>query len=98
MSPRQLLTRAIGGENGVSEPTLVQEFKDRVWASLGERPFRPFRLVMDSGDVLPVEHPENFAMWPGNETNTFVAFVEGGRSIHAHFAKITAAELEEDVD
>mgnify|MGYP006908417989 CR=1 FL=1 len=78
------------------EPTLVEEFKQKVWASLGRQPFYPFRLVMDSGDVLSVEHPENFAMWPGKEANSFVAFIDGGRYVHGHFAKITAVESKED--
>jgi hypothetical protein len=82
----------------MSSPSMVQETKDRIWELLQRRPFQTFRIVLDSGDVVVVEHPENFAMWPGPETNSFHAYAEGGRCVYSHFGKITAVEFAEPVD
>jgi hypothetical protein len=33
---------------------------------LRQVPFRPFLITMESGDSVPIEHPENIAFEPGN--------------------------------
>lgn len=83
----------------MAHPSLVEEFKEKVLGFLRQRPFKPFRIVLDSGDVLNVEHPENFSMWPGPEANTFNLYSHGGQAIYGHFEKISAVEvLEVDSD
>ena len=82
----------------MATPSLVDDFKDKVWELLQQRPFYPFRIVVESGDVLVVEHPENFAMWPGPETNTFHVYSQGGRGVYSHFEKITAVEFLDSTD
>ena len=79
----------------MAHASVVDEFKEKVWALLGRRPFVPFRIVMESGDILTVEHPENFSMWPGPEASTFHLYAEGGRAIYGHFAKVTSVEARE---
>ena len=79
----------------MASPSVIDEFKENVWALLGQRPFVPFRIVLESGDILTVEHPENFSMWPGSEASTFHLYGEGGRSIYGHFAKVTSVEARE---
>ena len=74
-------------------PSLVEEFKERILSFLRQQPFEPFRIVMDSGDVPNVEHPENFSMWPSPETNTFNLYSHGGQTVYGHFEKLTAVEV-----
>lgn len=74
----------------------VKVVKEKVWNLFTQRPFTPFRIVMESGEVVNVEHPENFSMWPGPESSTFHLYAEGGRAIYAHFAKVTSVEVREN--
>jgi hypothetical protein len=79
----------------VVHPSPIDEFKEKVWVLLGQRPFVSFRIVLESGDVLTVDLAENFSMWPGPEANSFHLYGERGRSICGHFAKVTSVEARE---
>lgn len=39
-------------------------------------PFRPFQIHLSTGEVLPVNHPENMSI-PPDETDLFVVWTEG---------------------
>ena len=44
----------------------VEVVRAEVQRLLGQAPFQPFVLTLESGDRVPIEHPENIAFDPGH--------------------------------
>lgn len=47
--------------------TRIKPVRTEVQRLIGARPFRAFLLSLESGDRVPVEHPENIAFDPSDE-------------------------------
>lgn len=47
--------------------TIIKRMRDRA-------PFRPFHIHLTTGEILPVNHPENMAV-PEDKTEMFVVWV-----------------------
>lgn len=60
---------------------------------MGERPFRPFVLLMENGDRVVIEHPENIAFDPevGGPADFYV--ISGRLRLFSTFAAVTGVTL-----
>ncbi len=54
------------GHSGGMKLTDIRKMRDRA-------PFRPFQIHLTSGEILPVEHPENMSV-PEDEKELFVVW------------------------
>ncbi len=71
-------------ETSVTQPMTVQTFREL----LSHRPFRPFRLVMSSGQTYDVRHPEMALL---TRTDILVGIDETDDGVPAEFKNLLAA-------
>src|SRR3954452_4773654 len=60
---------------------------------LGQRPFRPFALIMENGDRVIIEHPENIAFDPVAEGMGDFYVISGRLRMYSTFEAVTSVTL-----
>jgi hypothetical protein len=60
---------------------------------LGKRPFRPFALLMENGDRVIIEHPENIAFDPVAEGVADFYVISGRLRLFSTFEAVTSVTL-----
>ena len=60
---------------------------------LGQKPFRPFALIMESGDRVIVEHPENIAFDPVAQGVGDFYVISGRLRLFSTFEAVTSVTL-----
>jgi hypothetical protein len=60
---------------------------------LGQRPFRPFALLLKNGDRVIIEHPENIAFDPLAEGVADFYVISGKLRLFSTFEAVTSVTL-----
>jgi hypothetical protein len=60
---------------------------------LGQRPFRPFALLMENGDRVVIEHPENIAFDPTAQGPADFYVISGRLRLFGTFEAVTGVTL-----
>jgi hypothetical protein len=60
---------------------------------LGQRPFRPFALLLENGDRVIIEHPENIAFDPVAEGVGDFYVISGRLRLFGTFEAVTSVTL-----
>jgi len=60
---------------------------------LGVRPFRPFALIMENGDRVIIEHPENIAFDPVAAGTSDFYVISGRLRMFSTFEAVTSVSL-----
>ena len=60
---------------------------------LGARPFRPFALLMENGDRVMIEHPENIAFDPTSKGASDFYVISGRLRLFSSFEAVTNVTL-----
>lgn len=60
---------------------------------LEQRPFRAFALLMENGDRIVIEHPENIAFDPTAEGPADFYVISGRLRLHSTFEAVTSVTL-----
>lgn len=63
---------------------------------LGQRPFRPFALLLENGDRVIIEHPENIAFDPTAEGPADFYVISGRLRLFSTFEAVTSVTLVDD--
>ncbi len=67
--------------------------RPKVQRLLGQKPFRPFALIMESGDRVIVEHPENIAFDPVAQGDGDFYVISGRLRLFSTFEAVTSVTL-----
>ena len=67
--------------------------RPEVQRRLGQKPFRPFALIMESGDRVIVEHPENIAFDPVAQGVGDFYVISGRLRLFSTFEAVTSVTL-----
>jgi hypothetical protein len=60
---------------------------------LDQRPFRPFALLMENGDRVIIEHPENIAFDPDAQGVADFYVISGRLRLYSTFEAVTSVSL-----
>lgn len=60
---------------------------------LGSRPFRPFALLLENGDRVIIEHPENIAFDPTTTGSSDFYVITGKLRMFSTFEAVTSVTL-----
>ena len=60
---------------------------------LAERPFRPFALLLENGDRIIIEHPENIAFDPVSAGPSDFYVISGRLRMFSTFEAVTSVTL-----
>ena len=60
---------------------------------LAQTPFRPFAFLMENGDRVVIEHPENIAFDPTAEGTDDLYVISGRRRLFSTFEAVTSVTL-----
>jgi hypothetical protein len=73
--------------------TRVNTTRADLRAHVRRTPFQPFALSLENGDRVIIEHPENVAFNPKENTSERVAIVSGNLAHYTTLSAITAISL-----
>jgi hypothetical protein len=71
----------------------IQAVRAEVERLLHQAPFRPFVLTLESGDRVPIGHPENIAFDPGSEGSPDFYVIAGRLRLFSTFEAVTSVTL-----
>jgi len=67
--------------------------RSEVQRLLGQHPFRPFALLLENGDRVIIEHPENIAFDPVAEGVADFYVISGRLRLFSTFEAVTSVTL-----